>query len=71
MQDLLGSGLIQQIPVAVILVYAMRQFLQHLSERDRTLSTSIVEFTAAVRAMASEMSKLNSSVTKLDQKFRG
>ena len=71
MQDLLGSGLIQQIPVAVLLVYTMRQFLQHLAERDKMLSTSIVDFTTALREMASEMSKLNSNVVRLDQKIKG
>lgn len=65
------SGLIQQIPWGVIMVYVMERFLRHLDNRDKTLGAVLSEFTVAVREMSKEVHSLGQSVTKLETRFRG
>jgi hypothetical protein len=68
--DWLQSGLIQQIPVAVILVYAMERFLRHLDNRDKTLGNVLSEFTVAVREMSTEIHALGQMVTRMESRAK-
>lgn len=62
---ILSNGLIQQIPVACILVYAMHRFLSHLEKRDQVLGTALDSFSTNVREMTGELAQLVETVASL------
>lgn len=68
MYDILTTGLIQQIPVAVILVYAMHRFLSHLEGRDKNLGEGLKQFASSIAEMNKEISHLAAVVIQAEKR---